>query len=222
MPHLTRNNNFFYFSMSLVTLLLASSVADALPGRVAQLILHSIIVGTLVTSYLSLDFGGRWQVSIRVLFVLLVLMFVQEYFGGSEYRSVPGLLLISVYFMVSAFYASRQVLLSGVVNSNIIVGSISIYLLLGLVWATLYLLVLEFVPGSFHGLESKGWEENFSEAVYFSYVTLTTLGYGDISPALPLSRVLVFMEAIVGMFYMAIVVATLVGAATSNSSKSNS
>nr|WP_269764034.1 potassium channel family protein [Shewanella benthica] len=45
---------------------------------------------------------------------------------------------------------------------------------------------------------------------YFSFVTLTTLGYGDISPISPFSQVLVYMEAIAGVFYMAIVVASLV------------
>ena len=48
---------------------------------------------------------------------------------------------------------------------------------------------------------------------YFSFVTLTTLGYGDISPATPIAEVLVILEAVTGMFYFAIVVASLIGAA---------
>ena len=46
---------------------------------------------------------------------------------------------------------------------------------------------------------------------YFSYVTMTTLGYGDISPVTPLARVLVIIEAMTGMFYLAVIVASLVG-----------
>ena len=55
------------------------------------------------------------------------------------------------------------------------------------------------------------WYENFADGTYFSFVTLTTLGYGDISPVTPVARFLVYMEAIVGVFYMAILVASLIG-----------
>ena len=72
--------------------------------------------------------------------------------------------------------------------------------------------MLEFSPTAFNGMEHQLWEDNFSRATYFSYVTLTTLGYGDISPAEPLSRVLVYIEAMVGTFYMAVVIASLIGA----------
>jgi voltage-gated potassium channel len=60
------------------------------------------------------------------------------------------------------------------------------------------------------------WADNFPISTYFSYVTLTTLGYGDISPAAPVSRVLVYLEAISGTFYMAVVVASLVSAGKSD------
>ena len=75
----------------------------------------------------------------------------------------------------------------------------------------LYLFIAEAVPDAFNGLHQAPWLENFAAAVYFSFVTITTLGFGDISPVLPLARFLVFMEAIVGVFYMAILVASLIG-----------
>ena len=83
--------------------------------------------------------------------------------------------------------------------------------LLGLIWAMLYLFIAETIPGAFNSLPQVPWLDNFANAVYFSFVTITTLGYGDISPALPLPRFLVYMEAIVGVFYMAILVASLIG-----------
>ena len=87
-------------------------------------------------------------------------------------------------------------------------------------WAIAYLLILEFSPSSFTGLEAKNWGDNFSNAAYFSFVTLTTLGYGDISPISPVAQVIVYLEAIAGVFYMAIVVASLVGA-SQNSQENN-
>jgi voltage-gated potassium channel Kch len=52
----------------------------------------------------------------------------------------------------------------------------------------------------------------FPTMTYFSFVTLATLGYGDISPASPIAQVIVILEAVTGAFYMAIVVASLIGA----------
>ena len=74
-----------------------------------------------------------------------------------------------------------------------------------------HLFIAEAVPGAFNGMTQAPWLDNFATAVYFSFVTITTLGYGDISPVTPLARFLVFMEAIVGVFYMAILVASLIG-----------
>ena len=81
----------------------------------------------------------------------------------------------------------------------------------------LYLLVAEFNPNAFSGIEQASWKQNFPEFIYFSFVTLTTLGFGDVLPLSPLARFLVYMEAVVGVFYMAIVVSSLVGASLSDS-----
>jgi voltage-gated potassium channel Kch len=83
--------------------------------------------------------------------------------------------------------------------------------LIGLNWSLLYLFLAQTIPGAFNGLEQLVWYDNFADAAYYSFVTLTTLGYGDISPVTPVARFLVYMEAIVGVFYMAILVASLVG-----------
>jgi voltage-gated potassium channel Kch len=83
------------------------------------------------------------------------------------------------------------------------------------------LVVIEYSPNAFTGMEAISWGENFSNAAYFSFVTLTTLGYGDISPVTPLAQVVVYLEAIVGVFYMAIVVSSLVSANLQHREKQN-
>lgn len=119
-----------------------------------------------------------------------------------------GALLV---FLFSHIYSAlKQVVLTKSVTTNHIIGSICIYLLLGLAWAVIYLLVLEFFPSSFTGLEAKPWLSNLFNALYFSFITLTTVGYGDISPTVPVAQFFVFFEAIVGSFYLAIMVASLV------------
>jgi voltage-gated potassium channel len=67
------------------------------------------------------------------------------------------------------------------------------------------------LPGSFKGVSDVDPGGVSMELVYFSYITLTTLGYGDISPTQPVAHFLCFAEAIVGQFYIAVLVASLVG-----------
>jgi voltage-gated potassium channel Kch len=67
-------------------------------------------------------------------------------------------------------------------------------------------------PDGFNGLEPISWRENFTRVTYFSFVTLTTLGYGDISPKNSITQFFVYTEAIVGVFYMATFVSSIVSA----------
>jgi len=90
---------------------------------------------------------------------------------------------------------------------------------MGLILTLMYLFIAQAIPGAFNGVEQMVWYDNFADVAYYSYVTLTTLGYGDISPVAPIARFLVYMEAVVGVFYMAILVASLIGVGISESNK---
>jgi voltage-gated potassium channel len=213
MSTLSHENNFLYLTASLILLLMSSALLDSLPEGFSHLLLQALVMVTFVVGYLSLQFGKQWRRFIVVLIVLSVAANIFREAGGDDRYSGPVDLAIMLAFFVSAAYrSSLQVLLSGKIDGNIIAGSLAIFLLLGLIWSSIYLLILEFSPNAFTGMEAAPWETNFSTASYFSYVTLTTLGYGDISPAQSFSRVMVYLEAITGVFYMAIVVASLVGA----------
>ena len=216
MKAVTESNNFTYLIVSLVGLLLSSALIDTVPGYATHLFLQGIVFLTFAIGYRSLNFGPVWRRFVGVLLLLLILSNLAHEFTNWSYSGVLGLLVMMIYFMGAAYRSAKQVLFSGRVDQNIIIGSMAIFLLLGLIWATLYLVVLEFSATAFNGLPAGDWVDYFPNACYFSYVTLTTLGYGDISPAEPVSRVLVYFEAITGAFYMAIVVASLVGARKSD------
>jgi voltage-gated potassium channel Kch len=89
--------------------------------------------------------------------------------------------------------------------------------LIGLIWTELYLMLLIFDPAAFNGIEPTQWQQLFSRVAYFSLVTLTTLGYGDISPASRIAEFFVTMEAVTGVFYMAIFVSSLINLRSSKS-----
>jgi len=205
-----QENNFLYLTASLLVLLFVSPLVGKLPENFAYWIFKAIPAATIVISYLSLNFGPLWRRFNGALLALMLLSgFLGNHFGGKIF-SLIDLMIMLVFFLAVAYSASRRVLLSGEVDSNKIVGAVAVYLLLGLIWTSVYLFALEISPTAFNGVEYQQWEDNFSTLTYFSYVTLTTLGYGDISPAEPLSRVLVFLEAMAGTFYMAVVIASLI------------
>lgn len=101
-----------------------------------------------------------------------------------------------------------RVLKKGPVTFHRIQGAVAAYLLLGLTWAHAYGLIEYLMPGSFAGnVVGSG---RFSSWTYFSFVTLATLGYGDISPVHPVARSLATAETITGQLYLAILIARLV------------
>ena len=87
-------------------------------------------------------------------------------------------------------------------------GAIVLYLLIGLIWAVIYSAISLHVPNAFAG--SVGVNAGLSDWVYFSFVTLTTVGYGDITPVAQGARALATLEAFIGQLYPAIIIARLV------------
>jgi len=117
-----------------------------------------------------------------------------------------SLLLLLVVVLGQTF---RQ----GPVTRHRILGGIAAYLLLGVVWAEAYTLVETLHPGSFSGAVDVAGGPRV--LVYFSFITLCTVGYGDIVPVHPAARSLAMLEAVTGPLYIAILLARLVSLAVS-------
>jgi hypothetical protein len=92
------------------------------------------------------------------------------------------------------------------VSANTIFGAVSVYLLLGTLFAIIYALIERLMPGSFFIEPARTLD-----FVYFSFSTLTTLGYGDITPVAPHARIATSMQAIIGVLYTAILISRFVG-----------
>ncbi|MCF6242938.1 MAG: potassium channel family protein [Bacteroidales bacterium] len=93
------------------------------------------------------------------------------------------------------------------VNANVIMEAINVYLLIGILGAAALYMVNAYIPGS---IEAISTDKRMHEYIYFSFVTLASLGYGDISPSLPLAKTIVVFLAIFGQFYIAVIMAFLV------------
>ncbi|MEC4748134.1 ion channel [Methylomicrobium sp. Wu6] len=119
--------------------------------------------------------------------------------------------VVLLFSISSAIIAAKHVFGGTQVDRNLLFGAMCVYLLMGLIWAILYGLTFQFLPGSFNGMEGVGGKAPLDTLLYYSFVTLAGLGYGDITPVAPLARTLAYFEVISGQFYIAIMLAGLVG-----------
>jgi hypothetical protein len=104
------------------------------------------------------------------------------------------------------------------VTSDVIMGSICAYFLLGIIWSEIHSFLEMLQPGSFQ-MPQLADSDVSSSFLYFSFVTLTTLGYGDMVPLTSGAKAFAFLEAIFGQLYLAILIAKLVGTHIAQSSK---
>lgn len=109
------------------------------------------------------------------------------------------------------FIVATAVFAPGPVSSHRVLGSIVLYLDIGLCFSTGYRLVLDFAPDALAGLPAGVSEPHmFSALVYFSFVTLTSTGFGDIVAIHPFARSLVILQGTIGQLYPATLLARLV------------
>ena len=117
-------------------------------------------------------------------------------------------LLLTAFVVVNLL---RFVLRAPSVNVEVLCASISAYLMLGLMWTMAYWLVDQLTPGAFSFNTNAGKQSmNGFNAFYFSFITLSTVGYGDITPVSRIARWLAAMEAMTGLLYVAVLIARLV------------
>jgi len=214
---MTRQDNFIYLTFALILLLLGTSLAQQFFDHSVQRLVQSATIVTLLVGVWGVD---SKDFVLRKTFIFPIAILVFSFFGAwldnAGFDQLYLLLLLS-FFISTALRTAKQVLFTGDIDGNKILGAICLYLLMGLIWAVLYTLVqLSFTDAFTNISNNNAWFTLFPEFIYFSFVTITTLGFGDISPLLPVSRFLVYFEAIVGQFYLAILVASLVGSHMSN------
>lgn len=211
--------NFFYLLIALLILLVAIPLADDLDLVSARLVRGLVFSCLLVIGVWSLKGGGRFFpvgmafVIAGVILNVLAIQMQSPFFLHSSLLSLLGFMLVAISLTL------KQVVIGTEINANRLVGAICVYLLFGIIWAIAYTIVELVAPGSFAGfspMDDFGWD---SEWLYFSFVTMTTLGYGDILPVSATARGLAYMQAVVGQFYIAVLVAGLVGAYVSSRNK---
>jgi voltage-gated potassium channel len=210
--HPTARDNFLWLLIALLLLLFSGALIDQFFGGVGQRLVNLSITATLLVAVWSLDNRKIRRLGRSGISLVVAGIAVGDIWLESAGLDTVALALMVIFFAYSIAIAARQVLFTGDVDGNKIIGAIVIYLLIGMTWTFAYLLVEQLQSGSLNGLPHSQWQDNLHTVIYYSFVSLTALGYGDITPALPLTRFLAYTQAMVGQFYLAILVASLIGA----------
>ncbi len=184
-----------------------------LSGPLLRGLLFSCLLLVGLWSLRSSDLVFRTGMAIAVVGIVMNVIGIRSNSAVFIYGSFAATFAFLALAVVSTL---RQVVAGTEVSANRLVGAVCVYLLLGILWAIAYTVLDRLTEGSFRGsasVEALGWD---AEWLYFSFVTMTTLGYGDISPLSATARMLAYVQAVFGQFYIAVLVAGLVSAYISN------
>jgi len=207
-----KQGNFTYLLIGLLTFLILAPAIDNWMPESSTIIVQAAFTITILFGVWSMIDDRRWFIFGLILAAISLCFTIVNIFMKSPIIYISDIMVLLLFSTMSLFHAMRQIMFGPRIDTNKIVGSASIYLLIGIIWALLYVVVDHLYVESFNGVIESNNRERFWDYIYFSFVTLTTLGFGDITPVNQPARTLAYMEAIVGQLYLTILVASLVGA----------
>ncbi len=200
------------FSHLLAVIIILFLIAPFLPERDVGLpIVSFVFLGMILVTLRALSLTRRalrWSMSIAAAAFLVDVIgtfdthpILDESFYVVSTAVYSAFLALAIVLIIKKLFTERKV------TGDTIKGAISIYFLIGMLFALLYIAVDHIDGAAFY---FTGPEKDIS-LFYFSFVTMTTLGYGDIIPADKFAKNLAALQAVVGQMYIAILVARLVG-----------
>jgi voltage-gated potassium channel len=199
-------------TLLVVSVVFAAFILPVLPPawqRISFITAYTLIY---ITAIFSLEKRSNYTILLFVVTVLLAWV--------SSLLNLQVILTVSrgvniVYFLVIVISLIRQIASAREVTPGVILSSIAGYLLMGIIYSIFIAYIIQHDPAAFTPLKMEdsftGEGSTASIPLYFGYVTLGSLGYGDIVPLKPYTRSLATWIVISGQFYMAIIVALLVG-----------
>jgi uncharacterized membrane protein len=205
-----RQGKFFHLFLCQVLLLI---ISPYLEQRGVALVVYLLLGAAVFVSgvYAVSDRHAQW---IAALALAIPAGAMNAYIAlqGDGRIAVPALILTILFLVFTLVSLLRAILSDERVTHDTIYGALNVYLLMALGWSMAYLLLVTLQPHAFVAAAGRPIRAlSWFDCQYYSFVTLTTLGYGDIVPMTPQARSLAMMEAMSGTMYVAILIARLVG-----------
>ncbi|MCK4509760.1 MAG: hypothetical protein KAU27_14525 [Desulfuromonadales bacterium] len=199
--------------VALVTLMVLQPTIDTTIGKY---LLEVMFIAVLIAGLRAIEIKkSLLRFECVLLFVSLVLN-ATGILLGHDGLFFLGLACRAFFLLLVALTILADLFRSRKVEGDTLAGAVCVYLLIALVFSYGFLLIEVFMPGSFSFTQGQSrvqlWvSKEFFPFFYFSLVTMTTVGYGDMSPVTTVARTFASMEAIIGQLYLTILVARLVG-----------
>lgn len=205
------------YTQLLISLVINFMSASFLLGNIGRIVLSFIFVNTMITIVRTFSLSPKvfklYNLIALLAFILEIISILRLIDNVNIAFSVSVQLVYMIYLATGAYLIFRDILFSKKVTVDTILGAICIYFLIGLVWSFIYSLCGTFDENAFsQSIRETG---SFSPFLYFSFTTLTTVGYGDISPVSDVTRMFTNLQAIIGQMYPAIIISILVSIYTS-------
>ncbi len=165
---------------------------------------------TVLSSALIFNTKGRGHL-MWVIFVVLIVLFFNwfDFFGETIHIiQIPRIVMLIILYVSIFIMIFREFSRRGEVNLDFIFGAISGYLIIGLIGAFASFIINYYYPNSFSFASQT---PDFQDLVYYNFMTVTTVGYGDISPITPQGQSHAVFIALVGQLYLTITIAMIVG-----------
>jgi hypothetical protein len=201
-------DRFLFLLISILCLLI---LAPLFKGFIGIRILMDIFFTSILISAVYAVSKKKYILLVAALLALPMLVSI----WSDNFVKVPSLILVGDCFGILFMAFMVIVILSFIfreqeVTGNVIYGAIVVYLLIAIMWAFVFSVMESINPGSFAIGEGQ-IEVGRPLFIYYSFVTITTLGYGDITPITALANSFSFLEAVIGQIYLVVLVARLVG-----------
>jgi len=210
------NSRFLILLILIISMLVLTPFLDEF---VSTRILMDVFLTAIFIAIIYAIGSKRFQTIIAsVLAMPLIITTWSAYFVEATSISLLTKIFGAFFFAYAAINILRIIAKSEKVSKETIFAAIVAYLLIALMWAFLYMILELVSPGSFSFPDKEHWGESM-QFEYFSFVTITTLGYGDITPLTDKASALAMIEAVVGQIYLVVLVAWLVGMHVSQRSK---
>ena len=201
------------YSQLLTTIIILFLIGPNLEGKTGQILVSAVFLGTIITIIRTFNIK---KIYFYLLLTLAGISFSLDMYSVLYPATRQDKLFILVSSTISALFIfaalvtiNRKIFKEKRVNSDTIEGGIAVFVMIGLLWAVLYRMVAIVDPNAFSDLGDTRYL--LDTLFYFSFTTLTTLGYGDVTPISDLARTLANFEAMIGVMYPAIYIARVVG-----------
>jgi len=185
----------------------------------ARILVSLLFSGTLFSAVYIINRHSRMFLWTMLVMALTLLLFWIDVFDLAPLSLQASSAILCLYLGLIVYTLAWLIFTARHITPSLISGALCLYLIFGMFWGMLYVLIEVWHPGSFTGAlltQHDSHLQLYRAFQYFSFVTLTTLGYGDILPANSVAAAFCQTEAIIGQFFMAVMVARLVAIQVTN------